>query len=180
MSQGPAILQKLKNNKSRQQTRITAVEAVVNHPNLGKDANKTARILTKARVSWRQLDELRYQYETLLDEAFSILGEHNTELAAELATNDDRNTWIESVELKLEEMLLLKDSPEKTAADATTLLGLNTVEGPNNPINQGFHTVPGRLPPMQSPGHMHQPPAPGPIHQVQNVNFQLETPEEYW
>jgi hypothetical protein len=77
-------------------------------------------------------------------------------------------------------MLLLKDSPEKTAADATTLLGLNTVEGPNNPINQGFHTVPGRLPPMQSPGHMHRPPAPGPLHQVHNVNFQLETPEEYW
>ena len=154
MSQGPAILQKLKNNKSRQQSRITAVEAVVNHLNLGKDANKTARILTKARVSWRQLDELRYQYETLLDEAFSILGEHNTELAAELATNDDRNTWIESVESKLEEMLLLKDSPEKTAADATTLIGLNTVQGPNNLINHGFHTVPGRLPPMHNPGQV--------------------------
>ena len=38
MSQGPAILQKLKNNKSRQQSRITAVEAVVNHPTVVVEA----------------------------------------------------------------------------------------------------------------------------------------------
>ena len=43
----------------------------------------------------------------------------NTDLMAELATNDTKNEWFESVDSKLEEMLLMKDRPEKRDADVT-------------------------------------------------------------
>ena len=118
-SRGPAILQKLKNNKSKQNSRIEAVETVVNHPNLGRDVDNTCRVLTKAMVSWQQVNELRYHYEALLDEAFEVLGDSNADLMAELATNNTNTEWCESVESRLEEMLLMKDKPEKRDADTT-------------------------------------------------------------
>ena len=159
LSKGPALLHRLKQNKSKAKAKIEAVEKVVNHPNIGQNP----RVLTKARITWNQVDELRYQYESILDEAFETLGDKNQELAAELATNDARNSWIETVEAKLEEMLLMKDSPEKV--NSTAHLELSQVHGQDNPANQAFN----HQPPM-----LFTPPA-------GNMHRQLgqETPEEY-
>ena len=57
--------------------------------------------------------ELRCQYEALLDEAFEALGESNADLMSELATNDKRNKWIESVDSKLEEFAVDERQPRK-------------------------------------------------------------------
>ena len=97
---GPSNHKKMKNNKSREKSKIEAVEAVVNHQDLDtdRDINRIKKVLTKARVCWTKVDELRYQYEVLLDEAFGVLGESIAELMAKLATNDKRNEWIESVD----------------------------------------------------------------------------------
>ena len=105
------------------------------------------------------MDELRYQYEALLDEAFEVLGDYN----ADLATNDTRNEWIESVESvesKLEEMLLMKDSPEKRDADPTDLLKLDKVHDQNHKSNQAFNQHLGKGPPLEKTkvvgANMHQ------------------------
>ena len=89
-SQGPEIVQQLKNNKIRQKSKIEAVEAVVNHQDLDRDINSINRVLMKARVCWKQVDELLYQYDSLIEEAFEVLGETNADLMAELATNDNK------------------------------------------------------------------------------------------
>ena len=116
----------MKNIRSRQKLRIEAVEAVVNHPDLEKDDGYTSRVLTKANASWQQVDEQRHQYETLLNEAIKILGDHNTDLKIEVAASDIRSDWIVSVESQPEERLLLKDSPERRNTATKRLMKLDT------------------------------------------------------
>ena len=76
LSTGPSLLHKLKHLQSRIKAKAEAVEKVVNHKNIGLKP----KVLSKAGVTWNQLEVLRCEYEGVLDEAFEKCGEDCEEL----------------------------------------------------------------------------------------------------
>jgi hypothetical protein len=107
-SRGPALLHKLKHNKSKIRAKAEAVEKVIFHENI-KLKHKT---LAKAGVVWSQVDILRCEYEGILDEAYETMGD--SEALKIVVTEDEAQwEWLTRIEAKLEELMLLNESPEK-------------------------------------------------------------------
>ena len=77
-------------------------------------------------MAWTKVEVLRCEYEAIMDEAYEVMGE-----SEELKQGADEDTkqidWLMGIETKLEEMLLLRESPEKKsesqAGGAASLLG---------------------------------------------------------
>ena len=63
---------------------------------------------------WSQVEILRCEYEGILDDAFGALGDR-VDLKEAVAGNDEQWEWLTKIEAKLEELILLKESPEKTS-----------------------------------------------------------------
>ena len=121
-SRGPTLLLKLKHKRAKIQAKAQAVNNVLSHGEI-KDNPKS---LTRAAVAWTKVEVLRCEYEAIMDEAYEVMGE-----SEELKQGADEDTkqidWLMGIETKLEEMLLLRESPEKKsesqAGGAASLLG---------------------------------------------------------
>ena len=131
-SRGPALLHKLKHNKSKIKAKVEAVERVVFHQNI---ASKP-KTLAKAGVVWSQVEILRCEYEGILDEAFGTMCDSEA-LKDAVAGEDEQWEWLTKIETKLEELMLLKESPEKQFDETKELLD-KTTKGPDDPINNAF------------------------------------------
>ena len=142
LSTGPTLLHKLKHMQSRIKAKAEAVEKVVNHKNIGLKP----KVLSKAGVTWNQLEVLRCEYEGVLDEAFEKCGEDCEELNAIVKGNDDQWVWLTEVESKLEEMLMMKESPEKAPDKTKEFLDLTAKEA-TDPSNLAFSAAPHLAPP---------------------------------
>ena len=70
LSTDPSLLHKLKHMQSKIKAKVEAVEKVVNHKNI----TLKPKVLSKAGVTWNQLEVLRCEYEGVLDEAFEKCG----------------------------------------------------------------------------------------------------------
>ena len=91
------------------------------------------------------MEVLRCEYEGVLDEAFEKCGEDCEELNAIVKENNDQWVWLTEVESKLEEMLMMKESPEKAPDKTKEFLDLTAKA--TDPIHLGFSAAPHQAPP---------------------------------
>ena len=82
------------------------------------------------------MEILRCKYEGILDDAFGTMGDSEALKDAE-AGEDEQWEWLTKIETKLEELMLLKESPEKQSDKTKELLD-KTTKGPDDTINKAF------------------------------------------
>ena len=76
-----------------------------------KGIENNPRAIAKAGVVWATIEHTRCEYQKLLDEASDCLEEEDmTEI---IRADDDQWSWLTEIETKIEELQILKDSPEK-------------------------------------------------------------------
>ena len=68
------------------------------------DIKTNPKTLAKAGVVWSQIEILRCEYEHILDEAFSTLGDSDA-LNEALAGDEKQWEWLTKIEKKLEELI---------------------------------------------------------------------------
>ena len=108
------------------------MEKVIFHENI----TLKPKTLAKAGVVWSQVDILRCEYEGILDEAFGTMGD--SEALKVVVTEDEAQwEWLTKIEAKLEELMLLNESPEKQPNLTRDHLDHHT-KGANNTANKGF------------------------------------------
>jgi hypothetical protein len=108
MSTGPALLHKLKIQQSKIKAKATAISNVIGH----SDITSNPKALAKAGIVWSQIEKARCEYQTILDEAFVTL-EGTDGLVEALAEDENQWEWLLEIESKLEELMIIKISPEK-------------------------------------------------------------------
>ena len=157
-SKGPTLLLKLKHKRAKIQAKAQAVENVISH----EDIQSNPKSLTRAEVAWSKVDILRCEYEALLDEAYETLGE-NEELKEGAAQDTEQVEWLMGIETKLEELMMLRESPEKKADNSAGAyiekhlghpLGHNKTDeflkmgpkGADSTVNNGFNAGSGGAP----------------------------------
>jgi hypothetical protein len=107
MSKGPALLHKLKSKQSKK-AKATAIINVVGH----SDITSNPKAVARAGIVWSQIEKARCEYQSILDEAFDAL-EGSDGLAEALVDNENQWDWLLSLESKLEELMIMRVSPEK-------------------------------------------------------------------
>ena len=111
-SRGPTLLLKLKHKRAKIQAKAQAVDNIISHT----DINSNPKSLTRAEVAWSKVEILRCEYEATLDEAYEAMGESD-ELKQGVEEDTKQVDWLMGIETKLEELLLLRESPEKKAGN---------------------------------------------------------------
>ena len=107
-SRGPTLLMKLKHKRAKIQAKAQAVDNVISHA----DIKANPKSLTRAEVAWSKVEILRCEYEAIMDEAYEVIGD-NEELKQGVEEDTKQVDWLMGIETKLEELLLLRESPEK-------------------------------------------------------------------
>ena len=79
---------------------------------------------------------MRCEYEGILDEAFGTLGDREA-LKEVVAEDEDQWDWLTKIEAKLEELMLLNESPEKQPNLTKEHLD-TTTKGANDTVNKAF------------------------------------------
>ena len=107
MSRGRAVISRLKSFQKKIEAKGKAIRNVMNAP--GIELNQ--RAIAKAGLVWATIDHLRIEYQGVLDEACDFLDENQME---EILTVDEAQwEWLTEVEARLEELQIMRDSPEK-------------------------------------------------------------------
>ena len=70
--------------------------------------------ISPAGVVWSQIEVSRCEYQAILDEAFETLGD-DAALAEVLVEDEKQWDWLTEIEAKLEELMMMRVSPEKGA-----------------------------------------------------------------
>ena len=107
MSKGRAMTSKLKGYQQKIEAKGRAIRNVLKAPGI----EKNTRAIAKASLVWSTIDHLRIEYQSLLEEACDFLEAGQME---EILQSDEAQwEWLTEVEARLEELQMLKDSPEK-------------------------------------------------------------------
>ena len=106
-SRGRIILHKIKRIQNTISAKAKALEKALGTP--GIEGNP--RAVAKAGIVWATIEHMRCGYQTLLDEACESVGEAEIEVILKV----DDTLWdsLTEIEAKMEELLIMKDSPEK-------------------------------------------------------------------
>ena len=126
-SKGPTLLLKLKHKRAKIQAKAQAVENVISH----KDIQSNPKSLTRAEVAWSKVEILRCEYEAVLDEAYETLGD-SEELKEGVKQDTGQVDWLMGIETKLEELMMLRESPEKRADN---MAGAHTEKHQAHPLD---------------------------------------------
>ena len=92
------------------------------------------------------MEVLRCKYEGVLDEAFEKCGEKCEELNNIVKENNNQWLWLTGIVAKLEELLLLKESPEKVPNLTKEFLDVTAKEA-GDPSNTAFNAAHNQAPP---------------------------------
>ena len=108
-SKGKVLLHKIRRCQNTISAKATAVRKALAFPGI----ENNPRAVAKAGIVWNTVEHMRCNYQALLDEACDSVEEKDIEDILEVdGALLDRLTELEA---KMEELLILKDSPEKEA-----------------------------------------------------------------
>ena len=108
-SKGKVLLHKIRRCQNTISAKATAVSNAIAVPGI----ENNPRAVAKAGIVWATVEHMRCGYQALLDEACDSVDEKDIEDILEV--DDALLDRLTEIEAKMEELLILKDSPEKEA-----------------------------------------------------------------
>ena len=108
-SKGKVLLHKIRRCQNTISAKATAVSNAIAFPGI----ENNPRAVAKAGIVWATVEHMRCGYQSLLDEAFDSVDVHDVEDI--LKVDDELLDRLTAIEARMEELLILKDSPEKEA-----------------------------------------------------------------
>jgi hypothetical protein len=108
MSKCPALLYKLKSQQSKIKAKAAAISNIIGH----SDITSNPKAVARAGIVWSQIEVARCEYYAILDEAFEAM-EGSEGLAEAMVEDEKQWDWLLEIESKLEELMIMRVSPEK-------------------------------------------------------------------